>query len=75
MFLTIIENCFHWLDNNHLLGALNTPWLIVVRRIIENIVVLQGWRDVTQEKGRDSCCVVTASDCCVSVLYFHSHLQ
>lgn len=75
MFLTIIENWFRLVDNNHLLGALNAPWLIVVGRIIKNTVVLQGWRDVTQDKGRDSCCVVTASDCCMSVLYFHSHLR
>lgn len=75
MFLTIVENCFHLVHNDHLIRALNTPCPIVVGRIIKNTVVLQGWRDVTQDKGRDGCCVVTASDCCMSVLYFHSHLQ
>lgn len=46
-----------------------------VARTIKPAFILQGWLGVTQDMGSDTCCVVTASDCCTSVLYFHSHLQ
>lgn len=36
---------------------------------------MQGWPVVAQQMGSDTCCVVTASHFCTSVVSFHSHPQ
>lgn len=57
-----IGRVFHPEMKNHLRSIRRRRGgAIVVGRTIKDMVVLQGWRDVAQDKGRNGCCVVTAS--------------
>lgn len=46
-----------------------------MRLQINSTPILQGWPVVAQQMGSDTCCVVTTSHFCTSVVSFHSHPQ
>lgn len=46
-----------------------------MRLQIKSTPILQGRPVVAQQMGSDTCCVVTASHFCTSVVSFHSHPQ
>lgn len=46
-----------------------------MRLQINSTPILQGWPVVAQQMGSDTCCVVTTSHFCTSVMSFHSHPQ